>query len=120
MTEAFGQALRRIRTEAGISAVELSRRTGIARSHIYRLEDGAVDEPRAEILNQLAEALEVEPEDLYELAWQTNGVGPGLPSLPTYFRAKYELEDDQIEAVERAVKRITKKSNKPNSEGGAR
>ena len=60
------------------------------------------------MLNLLAAEFGVEPEELYELAWQTAGSGPGLPSLPTYFRAKYDLTDDQIQALERTLKRVTK------------
>jgi transcriptional regulator with XRE-family HTH domain len=106
-TENFGQALRQLRESVGIGLSEMARRTGLARSHLYRLEAGESQAPSTETLNALADALGVEAEDLYDLAWKTIGSGPGLPTAATYFRAKYELDDDQIRAVERTLQRVT-------------
>ncbi len=106
MTQELGDALRKLREATGISLLELHKRTGISRAHLYRLEAGLITEPRNELLNLLAREFGVDPEELYELAWQTTGTGPGLPSLPTYFRAKYDLDDDQIEAMERALEQV--------------
>lgn len=113
MTKELGDALRNLREAAGLNLYQLHKRTGIARSHLYRLEAGEIAEPRPEMLNQLASEFGVEPEELYELAWQTTGTGPGLPSLPTYFRAKYHLDDDQIAALERTLKRVAPAEPKP-------
>lgn len=112
MSKELGQALKELREAAGISLWQLHQQTGIARSHLYRLESGEITEPQPEMLNQLATAFGVEPEELYDIAWQTTGTGPGLPSLPTYFRAKYDLDDKQIAAVERALKRATSPARK--------
>ena len=106
MSKQLGKALKQMREDAGISMSQLHKDTGIARSHLYRLEDGEITEPQPEILNQLANAFGVEPEDLYELAWETTGTGPGLPSLPTYFRAKYDLNELQVAAVEAALAKV--------------
>ena len=105
MTEPFGQALKQIRQRAGISVTELCEETSMARSHYYRLENGEVPEPNIRTLNSLAEALGIEPEELYDIAWQTTGTGPGLPSIPTYFISKYEFDDKQIAIMMRAFKR---------------
>lgn len=104
----FGVGLRQLREAAGLTVVAVAEQSGISRSNVHRLEAGEIAEPSLETLNALAKVLGNEPEDLYDLAWQTTGNGPGLPSLPTYFRAKYGLGDDQIAAVERALKRVTK------------
>ena len=106
MSKQLGKALKQMREDAGISMSQLHKDTGIARSHLYRLEDGEITEPQPEILNQLANAFGVEPEDLYEIAWETTGTGPGLPSLPTYFRAKYDLNELQVAAVEAALAKV--------------
>lgn len=117
MTEPFGNALKELREQAGLSLLQLADATHIARGHLYRLEAGTTTEPTEATLNTLAKALGVEPEELYEIAWQTTGTGPGLPSLSTYFRSKYQLDDDQIAAVERTMKRVTKdtSTNGPKS-----
>lgn len=107
INEHFGDALRQLREAAGIGMSELSKTTGIARSYLYLLEEGSREAPSAETLDRLADALGAEPEDLYDLAWETTGSGPGLPRMPTYFRAKYDLDDKQIKALERTLKRIT-------------
>lgn len=113
MTQQFGQALRELRQQAGIGLSELARRSGIARSHLYRLESGETSEPNTDTLNALAPALGIDAEHLHELAWQTTGTGPGLPSLPTYLRTKLGLNDNQIAAMERTLKRITTPKTKP-------
>ncbi len=112
MTKELGDALKNLREAAALNLYQLHKRTGIARSHLYRLEAGEISEPRADMLNLLAREFGIEPEQLYELAWQTTGTGPGMPSLPTYFRSKYGLDEDQIKAVERTLKRVTKKPDK--------
>lgn len=111
MTEHFGQAIKKMRKDLGVGMSEMSRRTGLARSYLYELEERLELQPSADTLNRLAIALEVDPEDLYDLAWQTigPGSGPGLPSLPTYFRTKYQLGDEQIESLEEALRRVIKK-----------
>lgn len=118
MTRELGEALRNLREAAGLTVYQLHQRTGIARAHLYRLEAGEIGEPRPEMLNLLASEFGIEPEELYEIAWQTTGTGPGLPSLPTYFRAKYQLDDTQIAALERTLKRVapdgTRSSSKKN------
>lgn len=106
MTQELGEALRHLREAAGLSLLELHRRTGIARGHLYRLEAGEIAEPTPQMLNLLAAEFGIEPETLYDVAWQTTGTGPGLPSLPTYFRAKYNLDDKQIAALEKTLQRV--------------
>ncbi len=104
----FGEGLRAIRKRAGLSVTAVAEQTGISRSNVHRLEAGEIAEPTMESLNALAKVLGVEPEELYDLAWQTTGTGPGLPSVPTYFRAKYDLDDEQIKALEQTLKRVAK------------
>ena len=75
----FGSALRKLRKERNISMVEMVRRTGIARSHLYQIESGEISITEHTI-TVLADALDLEPEDLYDLAWQTDSTAPG-PAL---------------------------------------
>ena len=53
------------RTDAGLSLRELAELSGVSRSHIYDVENGAAM-PTIGTMCQLAAALGVRPEDLYE------------------------------------------------------
>ncbi|KPM55405.1 hypothetical protein ACG83_08465 [Frankia sp. R43] len=100
----FSKLLRQRRTDAGLSLYELARRSGIDRSRIKRMEDGDIKVPIVEIVHKLALALNADIEDFYDACWETSG--QPLPSMPTYFRAKFDLRSDQIEEVERYVDRL--------------
>lgn len=111
MSIEFGAAFQDLREQAGITMTDLSRQTGLSRSHLYRLESGESATPSMETLNSLAAALGVEPEVLYDIAWATTGSAPDLPSIPTYFRTKYNFDEEQIASLQRAVSRITKRGS---------
>lgn len=100
----LAERIEELRTQAGISLYELANRSGVNRSQLTRITQGQTRQPNIETLNGIARALEIEPEELYDVA---SANGP-LPSLPTYFRSKYHLTDEQIDAVERAVEDISK------------
>jgi len=61
----FGQQLKRVREEKGISSAELGRLTYIDKPHITRLEKGGTN-PTLTTLIKLAEALGVEIHELFE------------------------------------------------------
>jgi transcriptional regulator with XRE-family HTH domain len=105
------QLLPRLRKENGLSLYELSQRSGINRSNLHRMENGVITDPSRETLNRIARALGVEPELLYDSV--TAADPDALPSLPTYFRTKYHLTDDEIAEVERIVESTGKKSRRP-------
>ena len=103
----LSDVLARLRSEAGLSLYELSQRSGINRSNLHRLENGVITDPSQETLNRIARALGCEPEELYDAV---SAADPSaLPSLPTYFRSKYGLGDDEIAAVQRIVEATGKK-----------
>lgn len=106
MSEDFGLALRALRVDAGVGLAELAHRSGIARSHLYRLENGESSEPTADTLMRIAQVLGIEAEALNELSWEYNRKGPGLPSLPTYLTEKYGLTPEQLRSFDRSFKRI--------------
>ena len=64
-TIAFGQRLRKRRTERGISQDELADRTGIHPTAIGRLERG-LREPRLKTILRLAEGLGLQPGKLLD------------------------------------------------------
>lgn len=59
--QAFGQILRRLRVERGLSQEQFAERSRCSRPHVSRLETGK-NSPSLSLLFQLAAALEVEPE----------------------------------------------------------
>lgn len=59
--KAFGLILTEIRTEKGITHVELEDLANVTRKHIYNLEKGIYD-PTLSVIFKLAHALDIEPE----------------------------------------------------------
>lgn len=57
--------LYQVRTERGLSAKELSRRSGISRTHILRIEN-EWSNPTLRFLCKLADAMDVEVGELFE------------------------------------------------------
>jgi transcriptional regulator with XRE-family HTH domain len=104
----LGEYLRSHRQAAGLSIGELSRRVGIDRAQITRLEQGTVASPRADVLARIADTIEVSVEDLYGLAgYRTTSE---LPSFVPYLRAKYtELPTEAIDEMERYFRRVARK-----------
>ena len=107
----LAELLTRLRLEAGLSLYELSHRSGINRSNLHRMEKGVITDPSRETLNRIAGALGTDPEQLYEAILAADPAA--LPELPTYFRAKYRLNDDEIAEVERLIASTGKKPRAP-------
>src|SRR5438046_67985 len=65
---AFGEALRTLRREAGISQRELAGKVGVDFSYISKLENGHLPAPAADTVIKLCAALNVAPERLLSLS----------------------------------------------------
>lgn len=59
----IGKRIKKIRTQKGLSTYEISRKTGISQSAVSRLENGK-RKADADIIEKIAEALEVSPDKL--------------------------------------------------------
>src|SRR5512137_932919 len=64
----LGEYIKTIRHRRGLSQWELSRLSGLTRSHLSRLELDDFENPSAETFLSLARALKVHPNDLYQAA----------------------------------------------------
>jgi HTH-type transcriptional regulator, competence development regulator len=64
----FGEALRTLRGEAGISQRELASKVGVDFSYISKLENGHLPAPAADTVTNLCAALGVAPERLLSLS----------------------------------------------------
>lgn len=62
--ERFGVALKRARIARGISQEGLAERAGIGRSHVNRIETGAIYRPETETIERLAVALDMTADEL--------------------------------------------------------
>ncbi len=87
----LGEYIRTQREALGISLRRLAVRAGIHHSYLARMEAGDYEHPSPAILHRIAEALDLDPEDLFALAGHT--VPHELPSFAPYLRAKYDLSD---------------------------
>lgn len=94
-----------LRLAAGISVYELAKRSGLNRSTLLRIEAGDIGQPGTDTLNALARGLGIDPEQLYDAAWQEGT--PVLPSPATYLRSKYRLSAVQIAQLEAQIKKAT-------------
>ena len=70
----FGEQLRRRREELGISRAELAEKLGVSRSAIGNYETG-VSAPKEEVLLQLFDALQVDPNYLYRDSFRAQDPG---------------------------------------------
>ena len=90
----LGEYLKAARMQAGLSQRQLAARVGIDHSFLARVESGEYQRPMPDVLQRLADVLEIPSTDLLGFI----GVKPaeGLPELAPYLRAKYRLNDEQI------------------------
>ena len=64
----LGKYIKAVRHRRGISQWELSKLSGLTRSHISRLELDDYKDPKAETFLSLARALKIHPNELYQAA----------------------------------------------------
>src|SRR5437588_4988766 len=100
-----GNAIKRYRKKKKLTQPELAAAIGVPDSTIYRLERGEFKLPKPDTLQRIARALDVDFEELFELAGYD---APGLPEVPVYLRRKLNLSADAQPKVERYIERVSK------------
>lgn len=110
----LGKTIRRHRTGAGLSQQALAKQIGVPASTVFRLEKGEFGMPDPEKLARLAEALDIEAEELYALAPY-----PDLPEMAPYLRAKYGMSAEAVAEAEEFFAQL-KKRDKRGGAGGKR
>jgi transcriptional regulator with XRE-family HTH domain len=108
-------AIKRHRKAQKLSQYTLAQRAGVPDSTIYRLERGEFKLPKPDTIQRIARALDVEFEDLFELAGYD---APGLPEVPVYLRRKLDLSDEAADKVERYIERIKKQEGGDDAKRG--
>ncbi len=94
-TTKLGAAIRRHRKAAGLSQLALAKEIGVPASTIFRLEKGEFGRPDPDKLARLAEALDIEAEELYALTPY-----PALPDMAPYLRAKHGFSEEAVAEAE--------------------
>jgi len=61
----FGERLRKVRTEQGLTAKELSEASGVPEKNIYRIETGEVADPRMSTVMPLIRALNCSADEIF-------------------------------------------------------
>lgn len=105
----LAEYLRTERERAGISQRQLASRVGIHHSYMARLESGETANPAAELLQQIADVLEISSADLLGFI----GVKPpeGLPELAPYLRAKYHMDEAAIREMAEHLRQLAQDTN---------
>lgn len=88
--ERFGVVLKRARLERGISQERLADLSGIGRSHVNRIETGAIYRPEPETIERLAIALDMTADELLA------NVEPPLMLREDRGAYATDLEDDDL------------------------
>jgi transcriptional regulator with XRE-family HTH domain len=113
----LGEYIKRQRETLGISQRQLAGRIELHHSYLARLEAGDYAQPAPAVLHRIAEALDLEPEDLFALAGHT--VPRNLPSFAPYLRAKYDISDQAARELSDYFRYLSERYNirerQPNS-----
>jgi|SRR5215471_3641019 len=105
----LAEYLRAERERAGLSLRQLAKLAGLHYSYLARLESGENDHPSPEVVQHIADVLELDPTDLYAYI----GVVPprGLPDFAPYLRAKYHMDDEEIREMAEHLRRLADNTN---------
>lgn len=107
----LGDYLRAARTKAGLTIRELERLTGVANSYLTKLELNQKTNPSADVLQRLAEVLELDASEL--LAYI--GVKPSsvLPSTEVFLRRKHGLTEAEAKQAAELIEERYGKHKEP-------
>lgn len=94
-----GDLIRAHREAAGYSMRQLAAMAGIHHSYLARLERGDKEKPTYEVLQRLADALEIDAGELLSFI----GVRPTLPAPRVYYRRAFRLTDEEAEEADRRM-----------------
>lgn len=103
----IGRMLATARHKKDWSLRRLAYETGVSHVWLLKVERGESLNPPAGRLILVADALDVDPERIERIA--RGQLTDSLPSVRTYFRAKYDLTPEEIAEIERTVSDIQRK-----------
>jgi transcriptional regulator with XRE-family HTH domain len=103
----LGAHIRQAREAAGLSVRQVAELVGTAHSQLVKIENGYRESPPAELLQRIANALEIDATDLLGFIGVT--LPKGLPSVEPYLRAKYKLKGEALQEATEQLQRIINK-----------
>jgi transcriptional regulator with XRE-family HTH domain len=103
----LGSYVKTQRERLGISQRQLAKRVGLSHTYLWRLEAGDFAQPSPAVLHRIAEALDLDPEDLFALAGHV--IPEKLPSFAPYLRAKYHITDEAARELSDYFQYLTKR-----------
>jgi transcriptional regulator with XRE-family HTH domain len=95
----LGEFIRLRRVSLGISRSDAAAACQLDRSYWNKLENAYYHQPAPNLLQRIAQLLQVAPDDLYTLAGYA--IPKSLPTFRPYLRAKYDLPPEAIADLER-------------------
>jgi transcriptional regulator with XRE-family HTH domain len=110
----FGEKIRKLRIEKGLTQIELAKRLGYkTNSYISDIERGAFL-PSKEKLKKLAKALEVSFETLEDMLFESklSSLGIKEPELLSLFKDIPKLPEEDKKAIIRAYLKVKEKRKK--------
>lgn len=108
----LGTLIRQAREQMRLSLRNLEAITSISRPMLHRLEHDQMDHPSPTILHHLAEALELDSDDLFAAVGYRSS--KKLPSLTPYLRTKYHLPPHALAEANAALRGILDKYDDAN------
>jgi transcriptional regulator with XRE-family HTH domain len=112
----LGELLHSERLRAHLSVRQLAKASGLVPSTVSRLENDLIASPKPDHLQRLAQALEIDVEELYA---RVGYLAPhGLPALGPYLRAKYGLADEAANQIEGYVQALRDQNTQSSQEKG--
>lgn len=97
----IGRMIATARHNKGWSLRQLSNETGLSHTWLLKLERGEYVTPAPDRLIRVTDALGVDPERIERVV--KGQMADSLPGVRTYFRAKYDLSQEDIDKIERTV-----------------
>lgn len=95
--ETFGDRLRKLRTQKGLSLDELAAATGISKAYLWKLERKPDANPSIEITQKIAEALGTTVGVLVSSAEANGGKSQEIPESLLAAKAKFGIEEKDVQ-----------------------
>lgn len=104
------EVIKSLREDKGLTQEKLAEKANLTRGYISRLEKGVypVDSPSIKTLKKIADGLREPLEFILSKAGITQDDYMKSASPQTFFRAKYDLNKEQIRSVESFIEHVKK------------